>query len=660
MSQSIETLYQNALLADAAYLDWARNPGESDIEFEARLAAELVNKREFTEEQARLFVERYEVIVPLPNTDSGFAATLFRDKEDPNQKEVLAIRGSEIFGFGGVDDIHADFHLAVSDGEARDQYFDLQSFVADLLNQGHLQNPIDVTGHSLGGHLVTLLATDPTLGDLIVDHAYTYNGAGLGQNNGAAFDQAFEILAGQLGIDIGNIPSGKITNIFSTAGFELTAGLGTIYGEVLPIFTESQTFLGSEYFGAPFNHLMENLTNSLAVYRVFEKLDSTISLDVINDILSSTSKQPQETLQTFIEKLGDLFTTFSGNRSIEKIDEFLIDLQNSLDNILIPEGSLIVNNLLNDSAASIETSAKEATNVGKAYRHALRELNSFVVFSPEDAGTFEIYKFHNTEQELELENFSDSYLHDRALFLELKLDLANEDLEHEETPSIFELFEDKASGFVIDNRPDGIFEQKLSRRFIFGSDGDDQGEDRLEGGDSIDHLYGGSGNDDLYANTVDDWEDELRDELRGGSGIDKYFVGKGDEIEDDAEGEGIIKYQKADGSEIEVSNRTYKLTQENVYESQEANEDDRLKVQLNTTTNTLTVLGETSFTILNFESGHFNIILDGEPAEVEYDTLLVGTVGDDGSSDFPSTAFNDEIRGYGGNDTANGGDGQAF
>lgn len=57
MAQSIETLYQNALLADAAYLDWVRELGEDDAAFEERMATELVDKRKFTEEQARLFVE---------------------------------------------------------------------------------------------------------------------------------------------------------------------------------------------------------------------------------------------------------------------------------------------------------------------------------------------------------------------------------------------------------------------------------------------------------------------------------------------------------------------------------------------------------------------------------------------------------------------------
>lgn len=122
------------------------------------------------------------------------------------------------------------------------------------------------------------------------------------------------------------------------------------------------------------------------------------------------------------------------------------------------------------------------------------------------------------------------------------------------------------------------------------------------------------------------------------------------------DGDGIIKYMDGN-NEVTVSGRTFKLKQDNIYESTETNPADRLQVQLDANTNTLNVLGLTYFKINNFQSGHFNITLDNVPEEIIYANLFEGTVGDDNPSDFAFTNDNDEIRTFAGNDVANGGGG---
>ncbi|WP_258865031.1 hypothetical protein [Helicobacter sp. MIT 14-3879] len=64
---------------------------------------------DFTPTQAKRFFEHYELIEHCPNTDSGFSATLFQDKD--SQAYILAIRGTEFPSNNG--DIKADARMAL-------------------------------------------------------------------------------------------------------------------------------------------------------------------------------------------------------------------------------------------------------------------------------------------------------------------------------------------------------------------------------------------------------------------------------------------------------------------------------------------------------------------------------------------------------------------
>ena len=77
--------YDIALLSEAAYvnltiLDFKNMPKD---ELEAELKDALKNadfNGEFTEEQAEYFVNNWEVVSYQGNTETGFAATLFKSK----------------------------------------------------------------------------------------------------------------------------------------------------------------------------------------------------------------------------------------------------------------------------------------------------------------------------------------------------------------------------------------------------------------------------------------------------------------------------------------------------------------------------------------------------------------------------------------------------
>ena len=50
-------------------------------------------KGDFTPTQTQRFFSRYDLLIHQPNTESGFSATLFQNKE--SKKYTLAIRGTE-------------------------------------------------------------------------------------------------------------------------------------------------------------------------------------------------------------------------------------------------------------------------------------------------------------------------------------------------------------------------------------------------------------------------------------------------------------------------------------------------------------------------------------------------------------------------------------
>ncbi|MCI0400833.1 MAG: putative Ig domain-containing protein [Gammaproteobacteria bacterium] len=638
MLQIVEDIYQNSLLGNAAYADWKRKEGETDAQFRQRIINELKEvDRGFTDSQANQFFDRYTLIDHKQNTPDGFSGTLFFDTV--LEKEILTIRGTE----PGVD-FFEDTVLALT-GKAIFQFRDLKEFIDDLKKDGHLKDPINVTGHSVGGHLAVLMARDSDTSNL-VDHVFTYNGPGVGLGTvGGFFIEAVERF---LNVNFG-IADDRITNLFSTAGFEAAANLGLTVGETLPIFTENRGGL----FGAIGNHYIRFLTDGLSVYRILDKLDPIQTPQDFLDIhktLSSASNTASSTLQTLLQDLGTLFGVTEANISTEKTDEFYNEL---------PSGGFQITSLADTPAETLSLTAQLTTESGIAFRYALRELNSFAVTGADAQSNLLLYAPHNINGELD--DLSDRYLEDRARFLALKLKLGEDDLTRELSPRESELFEDKATNFVIDNRLDLPFLPD-SKRFIFGDDKDDQGDEgKLAGGIKEDHIYGGGGNDELigegradylegnagddtlFGGGADGSDDFAPDMLVGGAEFDTYHVGVGDIVQD-SDGLGTITYQKRNGTEVTISNETLKLKQgtQTVYESDDAN---RFTFVL-TPENVLMAQADINFEIRDFQSGHFNITLDNsQPSQ----TLLLveGTPNDDF---FTLTDAGEEIHGFEGND----------
>lgn len=177
--------YANLQMAAEAFLiDKLTGKPYSDTD---KLAAALLdgNKHssKFTPTQAAEFATEYTVVAHQDNTGTGFSGTLFKDNAG---NYTLSFRSTEF-----VDDVIAD---SVGTNEGISQYgwafgqiSDMETWWATLKqsNPELLTKGVTVTGYSLGGHLATafaqLRAEEGNLG--VIDHIYTYNGAGTGGIN---------------------------------------------------------------------------------------------------------------------------------------------------------------------------------------------------------------------------------------------------------------------------------------------------------------------------------------------------------------------------------------------------------------------------------------------------------------------------------------------
>lgn len=132
----------------------------------------------FTKTQATEFAAQYTVIDHQPNTGTGFSGTLFKDKAD---NYIVSFRSTEF-----VEDVIADSvgsNEGISDyGWAFGQISDMEKWWANVREKHPEVTKVSVTGYSLGGHLATAFAQlRKESGELgMIDHIYTFNGAGTG------------------------------------------------------------------------------------------------------------------------------------------------------------------------------------------------------------------------------------------------------------------------------------------------------------------------------------------------------------------------------------------------------------------------------------------------------------------------------------------------
>lgn len=355
-----ENIFSQISLAEAAY---ALLENVTDQE-------NLKNKLEaigFSQSQAEEFVKHWRVVNHLPDTLSGFSATVFESLDHPGELS-FAIRGTA----GLQDLVITDASDIVLDGIALDQVVDMYNYwqrlnagageyyqVARLAEASELTADLAAAylkGEDVGDAYAALLGEQPGViidfptmtvktvvfeqsaepdglalipNDLtsinVVGHslgghlamaftrlfpeinplAYTVNGAGFRQHFNV--DNLLDALAGRETVFDDN----RILNLYGSAGLEFVTqdfylGLQQ-QGVRIPLFTES-TFKGT------FGHGVGQMTDSAAVYDLFITLDNTLktlapmeAVSRLTPLFEAASSNKDFSLEALVNGLGDLF-----------------------------------------------------------------------------------------------------------------------------------------------------------------------------------------------------------------------------------------------------------------------------------------------------------------------------------------------------------------
>ncbi|MES9991035.1 MAG: calcium-binding protein [Candidatus Thiodiazotropha sp.] len=560
----IRTAHQYSLLSEASYADFDTIGAITQTDVENALIA-----REFSNTQAAEFITHWQVVHHLPNTSTGFSATVFESLDSPG-KYVFAIRGTEPgqwiidIALTDIADIGADgialkqaidlynyyLQLTTPAGELTPQYEVYEGtlippvgtdYVVTGLQYRYLRTidpeqglgvipynsgPIDVTGHSLGGHLALILSRlDPNR----VGEVYTYNAPGfdtgiIGSDDTEWFFRAMaQIEMSETGMTtVGSFPIGRIDNMVATN--DIVSNIGYVPGNITPFANEGDDGISA--------HDKRNVSDVLAVFNLYAALDPTADLtDDLTPIFMATRNADELplTLETMARELSSLLSIRVSDipkddrnalyQAIQAIEsEIYVDRTVGNPQVKPAYQNLEVVSLPNLT----RTETINRANNDIAYRYALAHLNPFVI-----TGRESLYDNHNQNNELELYDpitqtgeITQAYLESRSAFLAL---LNQGNVTGEPVPGEDVEFYDVTRDIIA--RYDNYLQPP--HRIYFGGD---QGE-ALSGMSNHDRLFGGGGDDTLNGNAGDDYLEGNAgtDRLNGGVGDDELHGGSGND-----------------------------------------------------------------------------------------------------------------------------------
>ncbi|MDZ4185613.1 MAG: cadherin-like domain-containing protein [Desulfuromonadales bacterium] len=413
--------------------------------------------------------------------------------------------------------------------------------------------PLTITGHSLGGHLsVAFTRLFPEAGA----EAVTINGAGyptgllagLSGNAESNIDNLFASLGGGYEFD----PS-KILNLYGGEGWEVTT-MNAPYG-LMQQGTNNEIMI-EDGLGNTMGHGKEQMTDALAVYDLFIRLDPRLQTSTPGDLLAElnplfevAANNRMGTFETLVNGLGELFVTdYVSITEAQWGDRGILYERIKKIRDVLPKEGLQVTTLADLSSDTLSTRAQ--TDI--AYRYALTHLNPFVI-----TGDAALYTAHNSNGELDLCNLttgqgalSEQYLTDRAKMLYWQMQVAATDADAMETnPYIGEnipeiTFRDHASGSSFFLGMPAVGWDFNRRHIEFGG----LANDVLTGYNQDDHLYGGLGNDMIAGGNGNDY-------LEGGNGNDILDGGAGDDTLIGGEGKDIYYFTSGAGHDTLIESR---------------------------------------------------------------------------------------------------------
>lgn len=597
-------LKEFAQLAQAAYAHFAsadfvaNDPGQESVIKKLQSAPNAA----FPESQAKMLTGRYEVVHQFTDggLNGGFSATVFRDKSDPNRL-ILSFRGTEFNGDIGRDLLITDLRIGLdgyaspqavpmyryikqlqtppgqpvqySEEEIRNLFYLNAGIVVDLTNAVQINKfvdfrarlladtgidagqgdgkalfdagkEIDLTGHSLGGHLAMLAQR---LFPQKFDDVVTYNAAGFFPDS--------------LLSRFGEWDEGKILRIESVG--DGVSELGTRHpGSEMLVGMETRP-VPANAFSA--NHSIANIADGLALTELLGKLDPRFTSDprVIRPLLDSASNMPVSTYEKILDSIRVLILgkdqTATQYDDLGKLGPSRESLYSNMASLvgnakfISLEGKLNVEILSTANVSGLVTRTKEEFGILMALQFGLPfALKGQALEDVWRTTHPDLFAMWQTDQNLPahddkgVRNFSDHWLTDRAMLLRADLQANIRDFNYRSNvnplyvkgigsnPIDFIIRgATSAEDYVVKTLPEGVAPQNRDEKYLigFGSDGDDKGERSLTGAGGNDRFYGGDGNDELNGEQGNDYLEgnSGNDKILGGDGKDEILGGDGDD-----------------------------------------------------------------------------------------------------------------------------------
>jgi trimeric autotransporter adhesin len=437
---------------------------------------------------------------------------------------------------------------------------------AALLQPG---DKVDVTGHSLGGHLALLFARMfPQYTDQVVTL------------NAPTFYATGDAFLTSIGFPPGS--GSNITRLEADGDFVHTLG-NVDPGYAISIAQEKFPGVTDTVVG---NHSSVNGVDGLNLMALMVKLDPTLinSPMQISDFIRKASNSYTNTYEKTLDGLRHMILGGSVTDTIVSSGASDPNRFSLYDNMDALQNSAAFQSLIGKiTITAPPTSASEAHNDFGALL-SLIYLTPFAL-KPNDLTAASILENINpTNADLALKwsedktrtsqdiadgnvNYSDMWLADRAAMLSWVNKLNKDDISTDRLHP----YENTLPMGLTDTQPQHFQDMLMGvdiylgpeerRQFIFGSNDNDSGDKAITGGTKDDHLYGMGGNDQIDGGKGNDWieggtgNDTLKggegnDTLYGGDGADQLFGGSGTNFLCGGAGTDIYIHNDSDGTYV--------------------------------------------------------------------------------------------------------------